>query len=257
MCPVESVLQTFHSRLTRISPQTGAKTLFCRSELVESVQRIRKHHSWIYDFLKEQPDTRLLRGRKPVALGRVGAYELVVKRMYHGGLLAGLTRDRFISPSRFHRIPRVTRHLHDNHVPTPPIAFVAWERRGLFYSAEIGIVYIPNATDCSDYLFPPGAAVPDDMETCIQKVAECVRSLHATRVFHPDLNLMNFLYEKPDIWLLDMDKARLTSGLTPAQKTKNLQRLIRSIRKQGKAYPLDYVEKITTILQEKYEGKNG
>jgi len=64
--------------------------------------------------------------------------------------------------------------------------------------------------------------------------------MHRFGVWHADLNVYNILYDaKGKVWLIDFDRGRM-GKLTPGQRTENLARLLRSLKKLSLARQSEY-----------------
>ena len=191
---------------------------------------------WAYEALRRAPGAELLRGRRPVVAGRLGdGTPVVVKRLHHGGLLAALTGDRFLTPRRLHHALGVADFLAARGVATPEVLFASWRRDGPFVRGELGFERLAGGTDASDLLFGRPAGLPEGWREWVDAIGRLVARLHALGVRHGDLNLMNFYVAAGgEVLILDLDKADLTSGpLHEGARRRNLARLERSVRKQG------------------------
>lgn len=230
------------------------KIVVCDPVLTEYLKETYSGDSWVYERMRDSGDTRCLRGRIPVFAGDLDGLKTVVKRHVHGGFLAGLTGDRFISPSRILNSMKAADFLRDNGIRTPGYRFIAWERTGLFIRMESGVAFEHDAIDASDFFFARDTH-PDKARTSAIQLGKFVRSLHALHFRHPDMNLMNFLIRAGGkIILVDLDKSKPpVKKLSRRGREWNMKRLIRSIRKQGRARDPEYVRHLIDGVWEGYK----
>ncbi len=175
------------------------------------------------------------RGRAAAALVSAGTAQLLVRRLLHGGALGNLLGARFLSARRPFRELAVTCALRSAGAPVPEPAFAHAERAGLFYSLAFATVFEAGAVDALAFL----AAEPPDRELlrAARAAGHAVRRFHDAGGRHADLHVKNLLVrgsgEALDVLVIDLDGARITPGLTPAERMSQLMRLYRSLRKRG------------------------
>ncbi len=205
-------------------------------ELIPILQEIYERSRWVYDHYRDQENCRMLRGRHPVIAGTLHGKSIIFKRLVHGGRLAGITRDLFLSRSRIITSITASDFLIRQGVRTPGIAFTAWRRNMVFWQGEIGTDHILDGIDASDYFFNPSGAIPGQWKERAMHIGKMVATLHRIQFCHPDLNLMNFYFDlNGNVMILDLDKAAIPGSiLSKAQKTRNLERLHRSVMKQAR-----------------------
>jgi 3-deoxy-D-manno-octulosonic acid kinase len=116
-------------------------------------------------------------------------------------------------------------------LPVPRAAAAHIQQHGLIYSADIILEKIPNAQDAYSLLSA------GTLSSLIwQKIGAVIKQLHDKQVFHHDLNIHNIMLDKKNkVWLIDFDKCRVQNG--EYWKSKNLQRLLRSLRKEKSKNP--------------------
>ncbi|HVR44807.1 MAG TPA: lipopolysaccharide kinase InaA family protein [Thermoanaerobaculia bacterium] len=233
---------------------SGGVHSLCREDFQSTLVAAYARHRWIYDALLEHPDSTILRGRRPVVAGRLGGVKLVVKRIHHGGLFASIGRDAFLTPSRARAHVELADYLSSNGIATAPVVFTSWRRSRGFVRCEVGFEQIDGAVDADRYFFGPGAP-PAEWEARAGDIGSLVARLHQIGFLHADLNLMNFLFT-PDgeTYILDLDKSALP-GAPPSrrERSRNLDRLERSIRKQGKNHLSWLVESIIRQIRSSYQ----
>jgi tRNA A-37 threonylcarbamoyl transferase component Bud32 len=227
--------------------------LVCDPEVEEELVRIYRHHEWVYDLLQSQNPAGF-RGRHPVLKGEIGGQPCVVKRLYHGGSTASLWKDRFLSAKRARGFLSASLHLREEGIPTPRLIFLSWLRRNGLVRAEMGFERI-FGPDADHYLFQGDA--PQDWEERARQIGRLVSKLHRARFEHGDLNLMNLLFsEEGELFVIDLDKVVVHHETLSAEiRRRNLSRLERSVRKQGRIHGSseDYSEAIVEQIREGYD----
>jgi hypothetical protein len=232
----------------------GGVSCLCRSHHADELRRIYQAGSTVFDELREQESSMVLYGRQPLVAGNLAAQPVLVKRLFHGGLLAEITGDRFLTSGRFRNHIACADFLTSRGIATPETLFVAWWRRHGLVRGEIGVRYIAKAFDASHHLFERSGALPADWRERVMAIATLTARLHTLGVDHGDLNLRNFLFmPSGETHILDLDKAiRRRAPLAAGARRRNVARLERSIRKQGRhASPRD-VEAIVLVLRSAY-----
>jgi hypothetical protein len=189
----------------------------------------------LYDFARVHPDRVELRGRIPafaIPLGDEGS-RVVVRHSQHGGLLAPLTRDLFLAPTRAPYELAVSLLLARAGVPTPPIVgFAVYRVAPLVRRSDVVTLALPGVDLAS--------AVRDGSEAersaLIAPVAQLLRALTGAGAWHPDLNLRNVFLVPDDLgamrgFVLDIDRVRFVPAGNPQVTGANVDRLARSARK--------------------------
>ncbi|MEO8562047.1 MAG: lipopolysaccharide kinase InaA family protein [bacterium] len=164
----------------------------------------------------------------------VSGTRAVVRHNRHGGLLAPLTRDWFLPPTRAPRELAIALRLRDLGVPTPEILMYGTSPAPFpFRRADVVTREVQGARDLSDYL------TRDTLEPSRRAAwaATCalVGMMNRAGVRHHDLNVKNVLIADASIGLtahlLDVD--RVTFGVAGSDEvaSANAERLLRSARK--------------------------
>ena len=177
-------------------------------------------------------------GRSHTALVRTpGSTEkLVLRRLLHGGLLGPLLGSAFLGMSRPLRELRVTAELQSAGAPVPRPA-LAWGRRiaGPFWAPVVGTYLEPDAVDALTFL--ESEPDPPRLLRAAEAVGSAVRRFHDEGGRHADLQVKNLLvreiYDTTECVIIDLDKARITLGLTPGERMAQIMRLFRSLLKRG------------------------
>lgn len=149
----------------------------------------------------------------------------VLRHYRRGGLRARLGRETYLwlgeSRVRAFAEVRVLAHLQRAGVRVPePLGAACW-RAGAFYRNAILVARIAGARTLVANLVHADPAA----------VAGAIESMHASGVWHADLNAFNILFDdEGHVWLIDFDRAR-TGVVSPSQRRSNLLRLRRSLVK--------------------------
>ncbi len=109
---------------------------------------------------------------------------------------------------------------------------------GMFHADYLVSREIPGATDTVRFLSSIDAHDHAGVELkheVIRAAAGTVREMHDAGIYHADLNVRNLLVtlegRTPRVYIVDFDKARLKTKLSPVQCARNILRLNRSAAK--------------------------
>ena len=191
----------------------------------------------LYAYAATHPARRELRGRGAAYAVPLpdGETRVVVRHSRHGGLLAPVTGDRFIAPTRAPRELQASIRLAESGVATPQvIAYATYPAGGPFRRSDVATREIVGGCDLGAQL--SAATRPVDVAPILDATADLLRGLERAGARHPDLNATNVLIVTNDARgyravVLDVD--RVTFG-TPGDErigVANLRRLLRSLRK--------------------------
>jgi tRNA A-37 threonylcarbamoyl transferase component Bud32 len=185
--------------------------------------------SSLYDFAARSTGARPLQGRGIAYATRLpGGPRVVVRRNRHGGLFAGLTRDRFLSPTRAPYELETSITLRARGIPTPEIlAFVLYPPGAVLQRADVASAEITGGRDLADVL---ARETGDRRKEALRATAALVAALSATGARHEDLNARNVLIAGGDAFVLDVDRVVLGVRADAALES-NLGRLTHSLRK--------------------------
>ena len=187
----------------------------------------------LYAFAQRHPDARILVGRAPayaVPLPAPGP-RVVVRHSRHGGVLAPLTGDRFLPPTRAPAELDAALRLARAGVPTPELVAYAVYRAGpLFRRADVATREVEGARDLPAAL----AETPDAAERrrLLAVTARLLRQLGAAGARHPDLNVKNVLLDAGGrtALVIDVDRVTFHAPHHPRVAAANLARLAHSLR---------------------------
>lgn len=191
----------------------------------------------LYDFAAHAPGARPMRGRGTAFAVSLpdGGPPVVVRRSRHGGLLAGVTGERFLAPTRAPRELRTALWLERAGVPTPEvIAYATYPAGSAFRRADIATREVEGSRHLGQLLTDtaPGAERTESWAA----VGRLLANLSAAGARHPDLNAANVLLATGEsgetkAWLLDVDRVWFDRPDEPRVMEANLRRLARSVRK--------------------------
>jgi len=212
----------------------GARVV-ARSAHADAVRRALTNAGTLFAYAAGRPRARSLEGRGPAwATTLPDGTPVVVRHARHGGLLAAITGDLFLAPTRAPRELRTARRLADAGVPTPEIvAYAVYPAFGPFARADVAT----RALDGRDFPEAWRAAADDAArEALVRGLARLLESLGRARAVHPDLNLKNVFLASEGAALtayaLDVDRVRFPAVADERQAAGlNLLRVMASARK--------------------------
>jgi 3-deoxy-D-manno-octulosonic acid kinase len=197
----------------------------------------------LYDFARRQPDAETLMGRQPAYAipTPAGDGRMVVRHNRHGGLLATLTGDRFLSPTRAPSELQASAQLLAAGVPTPQILAYVVYRTGPWARSDVATRMVDAASDLAARL---AAADPDARQHDLDLTATLVAQISRAGARHHDLNAKNVLIGeggaaaaaggRGQALVLDVD--RVTCWTPEVALAHNLRRLDRSLRKRRERF---------------------
>jgi hypothetical protein len=207
-------------------------------------------HAWA----ARQPGARAMQGRATAwATNFPSGVEIVVRHSRHGGLLAPITGDRFIAPTRAPRELAAALRLAAAGVPTPEVlAYAVYPAMGPFSRADVatGLLrgrVLPDVwTD---------ALTVDETWILVEAVATLLTELREAGAHHPDLNVRNVLIldapAGPAAAVLDVDRVVFGTAGDSVLAARNLRRLLRSMTKERVGYRVNLtarqIERLRTV----------
>lgn len=146
-----------------------------------------------------------------------------------GGLVARLIEDQYLwlgeDRTRSFREWRLLAELGELGLPVPAPVAARYQRRGLWYRADLITAFIADAPSFETLFLDERLT-----DSVWYYAGQVVRRFHDAGVDHADLNIRNILVRADgEIFLLDFDKGRRRPAGPWAQQ--NLARLERSLRK--------------------------
>jgi hypothetical protein len=194
----------------------------------------------LHEWAGRQPHARPMRGRATAwATALPSGVEVVVRHSRHGGLLAPLTGDLFLAPTRAPAELAAALRLATAGVPTPDVlAYAVYPAFGPFVRADVATRLLRGTALPEAWR----AATTDDARAAlVDAVARMLDALRRAGARHPDLNVRNVLVLDaagggPAAAVLDVDRVAFGEpGDTDAAR-RNVDRLLRSMRKERVGY---------------------
>jgi hypothetical protein len=164
----------------------------------------------------------------------VSGTRVVVRHNRHGGLLAPLTRDLFLPPTRAPYELATARRLRELGVPTPEVLMYGISPAPFpFQRADVVTREIEGGRDLSEFLLAgTSESRRHDAWTATRAL---VATMIANGVRHHDLNVKNVLLAESaaglTAFLLDVDRVTFGEPRSETIAAANAARLLRSARK--------------------------
>jgi 3-deoxy-D-manno-octulosonic acid kinase len=214
----------------------GSADVVALGACAEAVRRAVGARS-LYDYAATHPGRRELRGRGIAYAVPLpdGETRVVVRHSRHGGLLAPVTGDRFLPPTRAPHELQTALRLAEAHVPTPEvIAYATYPAGAVFRRSDVATREVVGGKDLADVL-----ALNDDAaarSTALGATADLLRALERAGARHPDLNVTNVLIVAAGglpahALVLDVDRVVFGERGDARIGAANVRRLLRSARK--------------------------
>ena len=164
----------------------------------------------------------------------VSGTRAVVRHNRHGGLLAPVTRDLFLPPTRAPHEMRTALRLAALGVPTPTVLIYGVEPAGLaFRRADVVTREVEDARDLSVYMSV--SITTAERDAAWDATRTLLAAMHHAGVRHRDLNVKNVLLAPAAdgvvAHLLDVDRVEFGRAGDARLHASNVQRLLRSARK--------------------------
>jgi len=222
----------------------GAVELVAREWASGVLSDALRAHGSLFRWAESQADREALRGRgiawaTTITPSAATPIPVVVRHSRHGGLLAGVTGDLFLRPTRApHELAAAVR-LADAVVATPEvIAYAVHPVAGVFARSDVMTRRLPPGRDFPDAWCAD--ASPESRQAIIDAVAALLRALSAAGAHHADLNIKNVYIAgtgaSATAFVLDVD--RVSFGGTADAAARNFARFARSVRKWNELYNL-------------------
>lgn len=239
--------------------RVGAVEVVAVAPLADALAAQVARHGSLHAWAGTVPQRRALRGRAPVHVAPLPGTDAVVavRHAWHGGLLAPLTRDRFLRPSRAPHELRQSAALRAAGIPSTEV--LGFARTALpLWRCTVDVVsrYEPATRDLGAVLAgeadaeapweaggeaegPATAGAPAfTTDEALAATGRLLRQLTVAGVVHPDLNVKNVLLRREaaggcEALMIDVDVVRWTPHRRPQRVlAANLGRLAHSMRRQ-------------------------
>lgn len=203
------------------------------------------------------PGVSLLKGRNVIPCIPIKGSDdrMIIKHYEHGGLFRKITRDVLLGNSRPFRELVILETAFQKGIPVPEALAARVDRIfGPFYKGEITYKEIPHSTNLLEYLKRLNRRPKEEKISAKRKIinslAEAIKKMHASGIYHADLNIRNVLIRNTgkgiQVYLLDFACSKVIENISLRARIKNLARLNRSCEK-WKA-PLTDMDKLRFFL---------
>jgi len=207
-----------------VERKRGAFSLLARADLAEALEALGALETSRPEQWRGEVLARFVGRGAPIAM-QVRDQVLVIKELRHGGLLAPVTQDWFLSSDRLRSTLELTAHLARQGTAVAEIAFLREERvLGPLRRLVMGTVLVAGSEDLLVRL-RAGRARP-----LMRDLGALVAGMHEAGVFHADLNLKNILVAER-LSLIDLEASACHDGVPRRLRVSNLERLLRSAAK--------------------------
>jgi tRNA A-37 threonylcarbamoyl transferase component Bud32 len=165
-----------------------------------------------------------------------------VRPCQHGGVFGPWLRDRALTPNRVFREFAIWIALRERRIPIPVPVFAISRRQGFFWRSAFASLECRGALDGIEWL--SNNPSPLQLRKVCLSFAKALRQFHDVGAIHGDLHIRNLLIEwrdpdapesAPSCLLIDLDRTRIQSRVSPRQRMAELLRLLRSLEKTGNA----------------------
>jgi len=207
-----------------------------RNEIAASLRRAlvaaNGSHMTVLEYAARHRNARVLRGRGDAYAAPLPApsenVRVVVRHNRHGGLLAPLTGDLFLPPTRAPHELETSVQLRALGIPTPEVVgYVIYPVGVVFRRVDVLSREVSGGRDLADILT---SASQSDRVAAFAATTDLVARLSRAGARHHDLNAKNILIAPGSAYVLDVDRVAL--GYAPdSALNRNLERLGRSLRK--------------------------
>ncbi|MGH8238665.1 MAG: 3-deoxy-D-manno-octulosonic acid kinase [Steroidobacteraceae bacterium] len=201
--------------------------------ILYDASRLRKPGAELFDVERWRAQGSLQEvagGRASIAVLSTGEQRWVLRHYRRGGLIARLSRDRYLwlgeARTRSFAEWRLLAELRRRDLPVPAPVAARYVRGALTYRADLITEHLPDCQTLADAI--TGAQLSRESWSAIGRT---IARFHRDGVHHADLNAHNILLGSaaPDVYLLDFDRGRLQARGAWEQDV--LARLRRSLEK--------------------------
>lgn len=185
------------------------------------------------DFVRIEPERRRFYSHGRVAhfsyLPEGAPGRVFVRRATRGGLIGAVLGGLYTAVRRPLRELRAATAARSAGVGVPePLAVRVTRVGGCFYRFTVITREVENAEDLLTFASAPSTSRKREV---IGRVADEMRRLHDSGVYHADLTMKNILLSGNSVFIIDLDKAILAPRRSGRMDVMNLSRLNRSVVK--------------------------
>ena len=222
----------------RLAPVARGCILYDASRVRKAVDRMFDPHWWAEHGSFEQ----VTGGRASIALLRHEDECWVLRHYRRGGFVARISEDRYVwsgeAAARSFAEWRLLARLRLLQLPAPAPIAARYERRGLFYTADLITEFLPHTHTLAN------ALRAEVRRETWRRVGAVVAGFHTHGVHHADLNANNVLLNEPgdagdvEVYIIDFDRGRIrTRGAWESQVLARLRRSLDKIsHRLGRAF---------------------
>lgn len=223
--------------------------LVARNNVLDELANIIRRERTLYTWARGHRQSRALSGRAPVFVATLSddaSTTIVVRHSWHGGLLAPITGDRFLKPSRAPLELMRSHMLRDCGIPTPEVIAFALYPAGMgFVRVDVATRYLPDSYDFAAVL--SGLSPDVNRGEAFAAIEVLLRQLSRSGFVHPDLNIKNILLHRKDntvvATVLDVDVMQWNQNAIAATTTqRNAERLLRSLIKARRQFGIAFTD---------------
>ena len=214
--------------------------------------KLERHHFEV-SYWQDKPGFSIVDGGRGGSIkAELNGDPIILRQYLRGGMIASLSRDRYIWLGKSHSRPwrewRLLKDASEAGLPVAtPLGACVW-RSGLFYRAAIITAYLEATETLADYL---SHSALDQFRW--HQLGLLIRDLQRKGFRHSDLNANNILIDQASkFFFIDFDKGRKMKTLDNWQWSA-LYRLQRSLLKIDKQKNLQYREDDWQALMDGYQ----
>jgi len=150
----------------------------------------------------------------------------IVRKYLRGGMIQYFIRESYLLHNRPLRELRLHDHVWRQGLPVPEPLGACWQWWGPFVRGAFATVEIA-APNLLDYV----QTQPEQGIEVMRRCGQLFRKMHDLGLWHADLQVRNVLIDDTEMFLIDLDNARLVPGMSHVQRARNLFRFRRSLEK--------------------------
>ena len=238
----------------------GKSIVVARNEVLDWARSALERAGTLYDYAAGCEGARVMQGRGPAYCIDGPAGACVVRHYRRGGEVARWLGDRYVHAGepRPLRELRASEEVRRRGIDTPVVLALAIYPAGAFYRADIATAFVPGAQDMAAALFGPASLEGADRLAAWAAAGALLRTLGERGVAHADLNLKNVLLDTSvqpfRVFLLDLDRCRVTGRLTALARLGMLRRFRRSAAKWAKMAGRTITDEERRAFERAYRG---
>ncbi len=169
-------------------------------------------------------------GRAAAVIFRYQDQQFVLRHYRRGGLVAKISEDKYrwsgLEQTRAWCEWHLLKDMYAEGLPVPRPVAARVRRKGLFYTADLVTLCLPNVTPLADLLM----SQPLD-ESVWREIGKIIKRFHDAGIYHADLNARNILLDDAGkVYVIDFDKGERRAANSVWQRA-NIERLERSFIK--------------------------